>query len=75
MADFAAMSDDELADAGHAWFTEVERRIAESDHPAAEECTDLTHRAHRKMNRVRRLLVESDIIQPFSGGLPKSESP
>lgn len=71
--DFTGLTDNELADAGAAWFAEVESRINQSVHPAAEEVAYLTRTAHRKMNRVRRKLVDGEVIQPFSGGIPKEE--
>ncbi len=71
--DFTTLTDDELADAGAAWFREVERRIAASTHPQKDELAYLTHAAHRKMNRVHRKIVETGDVQPFSGGIPKPE--
>ena len=71
--DFSNLTDDEFADAGAAFFAELEARVAASDHDKKEEITHLVAVAHRQLNRVRNLAVGSGHVQPFSGGTPKPD--
>lgn len=73
--DFSNLSHEELAAVGAAWFAEVEGRLTAWNDPEAPECLELTKRAHRRMNRVRRKVAEGGEIAPFSGGDPKPEEP
>lgn len=70
--DFTEHTDDQLADVTKAVVVEIERRIAALPTGALKTAASLhMGKAHKQLNKVRALVVDDGMIQPFSGGTPK----
>lgn len=64
MTDFPNLTNDELKEAGQAWFAEVESRLDAADKNIALR---IVKAAHKALNVAATLLVSDNEIQPLSG--------
>lgn len=70
--DFTEHTDDQLADVTKAIVDEIESRIAALPTGALKTAATLhMGKAHKQLNKVKKLTVDDGMIQPFSGGEPK----
>lgn len=69
MVDFSDLSRDELADAGAAFITEVEARIAALPVGSLKRSANRhADRAHYHLQQIKLLASDDGMISPMSGG-------
>ena len=69
MVDFSVLNEDELADAGAAFITEVETRIAALPVGAMKRSANRhADRAHWHLQQIKLLASDESMISPMSGG-------
>lgn len=62
--DFSTLSNDELKEAGQAWFAEVESRVAAANYPRVLK---IVKTAHAALNVGAAFLVDDDQITALEG--------